>query len=541
MKNLFSTRLISINLLFFCIFVLGISGQANAQFYNEIGIQHISPNEGTKGTVITITGKGFGDNVGEVRIGKGKCIVEEWCDTELVCKYLSLKSPAGIYDVVITTVYGETIVSENGFELMVPEVNPLSVSNGVEGNKIVVTGKYFGTKNCNLKILGRLPGVVNGWMINKPESWTMDVVTGESHSSFKVPPSIPSGTYSFEMRVENAFGVSNIVKGLFTLGQVEPCGNGVYEGDYTITDAASLQGLADYTEVTGDLSIVDTSLEIIDGLECLTTVGGSLIISENDDLTTLNFSSLTTVGGNLSINNNLQLCESVAEGFSEQIIVSGTIEIHDNRDCNIVEPCGNGVYEGDYMITDAASLQGLANYTEVTGDLAIFETSLEIIDGLECLTTVGGSLILSGNDSLTTMDFSSLTTVGVGISIDYNEALIAMDFNSLTTVGQDLLIEENNVLELISFNSLITVGGGIGIDYNESLIAMDFNSLTSVEQELWIEENDVLEAMDFSSLISVGAELWIIDNPQLCNSIAISLSDQVTIGGEQDIEGNRDC
>lgn len=400
MKNLFSTRLVCINLLFFCVFVLGITGKANAQFLYEsnIGVFEIVPNEGTKGTVFTIRGKGFGDNAGEVTVGGGECIVEEWSDTELICKYLSLRNRAGIYDVVIATAYGETIVSEDGFALMVPEVDPLSIGNGVDGNTIVVTGKYFGTKNCDIRIFGRVPDLGADWMLNKPESWTMDEETGKSKSSFTVPSCLPFGTYSFEMMVENAFGVSNIVEGSFTLGPA--CEDMIYEGDYTITDAASLQGLAGYTEVTGNLSIVETSLDIIEGLECLTTVGGYLIISVNNDLISMDFSSLTSVGG---------------------------------------------------------------------------------------------------------------------MDIYLNGSLESMDFSSLTSVNDYLWIEENYSLLILNFGKLTNVGV-LGIDYN-----------------------DVLTTMDFSSLTSVMGDFWIVDNPHLCDSDAILLRDQVTIGGEQAIEGNGDC
>jgi len=149
MKNL-----IGIYFLVFCIFVFGVAGRADNESYNEIEIYNIAPFQGTKGTVMTITGKGFGDNAGKVNIGCGECIVEEWGDTELTCKYWSLKNRAGTYDVVVTTAFDETIVIEDGYELMAPEVNPISKGYGVVGNKIDVTGKYFGTKHCDFKVLG---------------------------------------------------------------------------------------------------------------------------------------------------------------------------------------------------------------------------------------------------------------------------------------------------------------------------------------------------------------------------------------------------
>jgi len=251
------------------------------------------------------------------------------------------------------------------------------------------------------------------------------------------------------------------------------------------------------------------------------------------------------VDGTLAIANNRQLCESVAVELGEQIMVGGIIEIHDNRDCNTVEQCGNGVYEGDYIITDEASLQGLSDYREVTGNLRIAETSFARIDGLECLAIVGGNLIIEGNEALTSMDFSSLTSVGGldvylngsletmnfsslssgdHIWIRENDSLTVVDFSSLTSVesvepvgsvGWCIWISDNNVLESIDFNNISSVGGHLWIDGNESLTSIDFRNLSSAEGDLRIGSNDVLTSICFNNLSSVGNILWIIGNEAL--------------------------
>ena len=76
------------------------------------------------------------------------------------------------------------------------------------------------------------------------------------------------------------------------------CDTLTWEGDYRITDTTSLQTLAEYTEVMGNLTILNTTLANLDDLEFLSIVGGGLTIESNRVLTNLyGLSNLTSLGG----------------------------------------------------------------------------------------------------------------------------------------------------------------------------------------------------------------------------------------------------
>jgi hypothetical protein len=86
------------------------------------------------------------------------------------------------------------------------------------------------------------------------------------------------------------------------------CTRATYDGDYSITDAASLEALAGYTRVNGIMTMVSTELGSVDGLECLREVNGDLIIVGNAALTSLSgLSGLMSTGGKLRVSGNAAL------------------------------------------------------------------------------------------------------------------------------------------------------------------------------------------------------------------------------------------
>ena len=81
-----------------------------------------------------------------------------------------------------------------------------------------------------------------------------------------------------------------------------------FQGDYTITNEDDLNKLINYSVITGNLVIKDTSLTNLDGLSNLTSVGGYLDIKNNIELPTIeannllnqliNFTGTSTICGN---------------------------------------------------------------------------------------------------------------------------------------------------------------------------------------------------------------------------------------------------
>jgi len=88
-------------------------------------------------------------------------------------------------------------------------------------------------------------------------------------------------------------------------------------------------------------------------------------------------------------------------------------------------PGCNLVCEGNYTIDDidtADDLDALSRCKSIIGNLSISSTLLTSLEGLECLTHIGGYLRISDNDSLTSLaGLENLKTVALCTS--FAEAL----------------------------------------------------------------------------------------------------------------------
>jgi hypothetical protein len=167
-----------------------------------------------------------------------------------------------------------------------------------------------------------------------------------------------------------------------------------------------------------------------------------------------------------------------------------------DTDTDTNDECTGGVWDDDYVISDTEDLAALNGYTEVTGSLAIIETDLANLDGLGCLTTVGGNMNLDSNYDL----------------ININ------GLNNLAVVSGHFWITDNNILaDLYSLGDLAEVGGNCWITGNDALTSLaGLNALGSLGGELWIGENESLTSVNgLESVSSIPGHLLIIGNPVL--------------------------
>ena len=169
--------------------------------------------------------------------------------------------------------------------------------------------------------------------------------------------------------------------------QPRPCPERVFEGDYGVTDEASLAALEDYTRVTGTLRIGGPDLENIEWLGCLREVGGDL-----------------EIGGDALTN---------VDGLSGLISVAGSVDIH-------------GTFE-------LANVDGLTALTDIGGHLSIARNdALQSLDGLSDLTSVGSDLYVSSNPALPSLDgLRGLASIDGHLSIRNNAALPTCEAEAL--------------------------------------------------------------------------------------------------------------
>ena len=107
-------------------------------------------------------------------------------------------------------------------------------------------------------------------------------------------------------------------------------------------------------------------------------------------------------------------------------------------DCNVV--C-----EGHYVIDGidtAADLEALEGCKSVTGNLQVTDSPLTSLEGLECLTHVGGYLYIDDNDSLTSLEgLEKLKSVGAELYICANDELCT----SLALALRDQLLDAGGI------------------------------------------------------------------------------------------------
>ena len=146
-------------------------------------ISPISPNEGTIGTQITITGSGFGSIKGKVLVGKAAPKILQWTDSSIGCQILRAVAP-GTYDVTVQPKGASPIVFQGGFSVMSPDIGFVRPPGGSANGQITVYGFFFGTQKGKVTLGGKSCKVL---------SWAMDPTTGESQIEFVVSKGLATG------------------------------------------------------------------------------------------------------------------------------------------------------------------------------------------------------------------------------------------------------------------------------------------------------------------------------------------------------------
>jgi hypothetical protein len=150
------------------------------------------------------------------------------------------------------------------------------------------------------------------------------------------------------------------------------------------------------------------------------------------------------------------------------------------------------------------------NCTQIQGDVTINGTNITNLNGLSVLTSIGGFLIIGGNDGLSSLTgLDSLTSIGDYLYINYNPILTTLTgLNGLTSIGSKLEISSNESLTNLSgLNLLTSVGAYITIEENKNLINFSgLDALTSVGSFIFINGNENLTSLlGLTDLTSIGS------------------------------------
>lgn len=293
------------------------------------------------------------------------------------------------------------------------------------------------------------------------------------------------------------------------------------------------------------LYIEGSDITNLDGLSALTDVGSSLHITNNDVLTNIDgLSALTSVGRSLLIRNNARLTN--LDGFSAITRVNEDLQVHLNGALDNLNGLSNLTYIGASLVilenVELTNIDGLS----ALGSIGVSDhapqrflhigknDALKNLDGLSALTTVGphpsangvsAFVIIENNASLTDLNgLSALSSILGSLHITDNPSLLSVDGLSSLTRVYDVGIGGNTALTRMGGLSSLTNVGNLGIGQNDALTDLSgLSLLTIIWDSLEISNNLALTNLDaLSGLTHVGNNLDIQSNHKLNQCTGLS-------------------
>ena len=224
--------------------------------------------------------------------------------------------------------------------------------------------------------------------------------------------------------------------------------------------------------------------------------------------------------------------------------IEGTLQIYgyDISNLNglsVVTSIVGSLLIGDwnYGNPNLKTLTGLDNLTSIGGNLVFTNNdSLISLSGLDNVTSIGGDLLLGQNDDLTSLTgLNNVTSIGGSLESISNDAMTNLaGLDNVTSIGGTLKIELNNAMtSLTGLEGLTSIEGNILIENNNSLTSLSgLDNVTSNGGDLEIEGNDNLTSLTgFESLTSIEGNLRIEWNESLTNLSGLDNVDAASIKG----------
>jgi len=268
---------------------------------------------------------------------------------------------------------------------------------------------------------------------------------------------------------------------------------------------STLEGLNNLYSVIGKFSLFNNpNLSSLLGVSNLNVVGIGIYIINNDSLVTLTgLDSILGYNGAIQISNNLML-ESL-EGLpviNELNHDNGTIALH--------------IMENNSLI----NLEGLNSLSQVIGSLNILDNPVLDSIGLSNLVAINvnpnnpnptGQLYINGNDSLNSLNgLTSLISVGGQFNFSQNNSLTSLEgLENLNNVGGNLVVYMNDSLNSLAALGNVTSASDLTIYNNDMLSTLTGLENLGVVNDVYIGinssgtnvSNDILS--DFCALTNL--------------------------------------
>ncbi|MCY1719414.1 hypothetical protein OU798_03625 [Prolixibacteraceae bacterium Z1-6] len=288
----------------------------------------------------------------------------------------------------------------------------------------------------------------------------------------------------------------------------EICGNlTIYHdaNDSLAVHIGYLSSLNSIRRIEGNLSIISTEINSLNGLENLEYVGGKLLIEDNQYLKT--FSGLQNLKhvGSLAFSGNTHVRSfdnfEHLESIDSSIVIRNTYLEKITEFENISELKGDVVLENNSFLSN---LSGLNNIESIGRDLIISKTAAKSgLNGFINLKTIGGDFSISGDTKLSDTTFRNLTTVNGYFELKSSGITNVDGFVSLKETGGVIL---THMEEVTGFSNLQYVRGDFILNWNLFLNSLEgLNNLKTIEGLLWFNFNYELYDIDgLEGLESIG-------------------------------------
>lgn len=180
------------------------------------------------------------------------------------------------------------------------------------------------------------------------------------------------------------------------------------------------------------------------------------------------------------------------------------------------------------------TLAGLDNISSIGGDLGVGSTTMNSLSGLDNLTSIGGSLGVGDNPVMISLSgLNSLTSIGGVLSVSQNPVLTSLNgLNSLTSIGVWVQIMWNDdLMDMNGLENLKSIGGFLQMVGNKSLTSLNgLENLTSIGVGLALSYNDSLMSLSgLNSVTSIAHQVRIQNNPMLTSLSGLDSIDPTLI------------
>jgi hypothetical protein len=187
------------------------TGECTVNFSPGTSVTALFLKQVTIGTKITITGFDFGIKKGKVLIGDvaTKIAKEGWTDDAIIITVN--KIPTGSPDIFALAIIPKSkeaasIPLDNAVVVKNPEIDSLSYNHGVATARILINGRFFGTRKPKVYLEYTDKHGRTRAKKCKVTSWAMDSDTGVSMITFIVPKGLEPKDY--QLKVVNKVGTA---------------------------------------------------------------------------------------------------------------------------------------------------------------------------------------------------------------------------------------------------------------------------------------------------------------------------------------------